>query len=187
MNDANFEPKDFLGANCEVVLSRGATEVRRLFGLIDRLEYLGELNLLYFVRLRVVPAFTLLGHGRNTRIWQDKSVRDILKAVLEPALAAYARSFEFGASTRGARVRDYCVQFRESDRAFVCRLLEEEGLAFDFVHDPDAGTEVLTLRDSNEQYPKLENLDTSNEVPLIEHDADWPMSSPCSRSHTSAS
>jgi type VI secretion system secreted protein VgrG len=110
--------------------------VRRLFGVIDRLEYLGEHDLLYFIRLRVVPAFTLLGHGRNTRIWQDKSVRDILKVVLEPALAAYGRSFEFGASTRGARIRDYCVQFRESDRS-TTRI--------------------------------------------------WPMSSPCSRSHTSAS
>jgi type VI secretion system secreted protein VgrG len=172
VNEAEFEPKDFLGGDCEFVLSRGSSTVRRLYGIIDRLEWLGELDLLYHVRLRVVPAFTLLDRGRNTRIWQDKSVRDILSAVLEPALAAYGRTFEFGSSTRGSRIRDYCVQYRESDHAFVCRLLEEEGLAYDFVHDPDSGTEILTFRDANEQYFKLENLDGSNEVPLIEHDAD---------------
>src|SRR5690606_31536342 len=65
-----------------------------------------------------------------------------------------------------------CVQFRESDRDFVCRLLEEEGLAFDFVHEPGAGVELLTFRDANQQYPKLENLEGGQEIPFIDHDAD---------------
>jgi type VI secretion system secreted protein VgrG len=171
-NAVEFEPGVLLGGNCELVLSRGPTEVRHIFGVIDRLEYLGELDLLYWVRIRVVPAFTMLGQGRDTRIWQDMSARSILQAVLEPALAAYGRTFEFGKTTRGSRVRDYCVQFRESDRTFICRLLEEEGIAFHFVANAGAGVETLTFRDGNAQYPQFKNLDDSQNVPLIENNAD---------------
>ena len=52
----------------------------------------------------------------------------------------------------------------------MCRLLEEEGLAYDYVHAPDAGLEMLTLRDANDQYPKIANIDGSEEIPLVEHD-----------------
>lgn len=169
-NAVEFEPEPLLGADCELVLSRGPNDVRNIFGVIDRVEYLGELDLLHWVRIRVVPAFTMLGQGSNSRIWQDMSVRKILEAVLEPALAPYGRTFDFGQTTRGSRVRDYCVQFRESDRSFVCRLLEEEGIAFQFIADLGTGVEVLTFRDTNEQYPQFENLDGSNDVPLVEND-----------------
>ncbi|NVB39680.1 type VI secretion system tip protein VgrG [Pseudenhygromyxa sp. WMMC2535] len=167
----DFDPNALLGADCELVISRGVIERRRLFGVIEEVEDRGELDHQHWVELRVVPAFALLDMGQNTRIWQHRSVREIINTVLERSLGAYGRSFDFGMTTRGAAKRDYCVQYRESDRAFVRRLLEEEGLAYDYVHEPGAGVEQLTLRDANNQYPKLENLDGSEEVPLVENDA----------------
>ena len=167
-----FEARALLGADCELVWSRGLAETRRLFGVIEAIDDLGDLDHLRWVKVRVVPAFALLDMGHNTRIFQHTSVRDIVSKVLEGSLGAYGRSFDLGTSTRGEIERNYCVQYRESDRAFVCRLLEEEGLAYDYVHAPDAGVEVLTFRDANDQYPKYESLDGSEEIPLIEHDAE---------------
>ena len=163
-----FDARALLGADCELTVLRGVVERRRLFGVIAEIEDRGEVDHLHWAKVRIMPAFALLDLGHNTRIWQHTSVRDIISAVLEASLGAYGRSFDLGASTRGAGVRDYCVQYRESDRAFVRRLLEEEGLAYDYVHD--AKVEVLTIRDANEQYPKFENIDGSDEIPLVEHD-----------------
>jgi type VI secretion system secreted protein VgrG len=164
-----YDAATLLGADVELMLARGV-ETRRVLGIVDWLEDLGESNHLQFTRLRIVPAFTLLGLGRASRIWQHKSVRDILSELLEPGLQAYGRTFDFGSTTRGAQKRDYCVQYRESDRRFAQRLLEEEGIAFDFLHE--GAVEQLVLRDANEQYPKFTNLDGTHEIPFIDHDAD---------------
>src|SRR5690606_23221512 len=60
---------------------------------------------------------------------------------------------------------DCCVQFRESDLDFCCRLLEEEGIAYLFESDDDKGCERLVLADNNEAYAAV-NL-SSDEVPII--------------------
>jgi type VI secretion system secreted protein VgrG len=166
-SEETFAAKVMLGADCELVFVREFLPRRSLYGVIERVEDLGEVDHLQYIRLDIVPAFALLDYGQNSTIWQHKSVRDIVKALLEPALAAYGRKFEFGSTTRGARVRDYCVQYKESDYAFARRLLEEEGIAYDYVHEPGAGVEMLTLRDAMAQYVALDEA----EIPVIEHDA----------------
>ena len=168
-----LDARALLGADCKLSLARGVVGRRSVFGVIAEIEDLGEVDHLNWAKVRVVPAFELLAMGQNTRIWQHTSVRDIVSAVLEESLGTYGRSFDLGASTRGAEPRDYCVQYRESDSNFVRRLLEEEGLAYDYVHPADGKVEVLTLRDANEQYPKFENTDGSDELPLVEHDPEF--------------
>src|SRR5262249_54389262 len=39
--------------------------------------------------------------------------------------------------------REYCVQYRESDLAFISRLMEEEGIYYFFEHTEDKDTLVL--------------------------------------------
>jgi type VI secretion system secreted protein VgrG len=156
-----------LGADCALVFARDGVEGRSLCGVVERVEDLGEVNHRQFVRLEVAPAFALLGYGRNSRIWQHMSVRDIVRKVLQVGLADYGRTFDFAQTIRGDRVRDYCVQYSESDHAFVRRLLEEEGMAYIYVHDTEAKLETLTLRDASSQYPKLDEA----VIPVIDHDS----------------
>lgn len=167
-----FELAELLGADSELVFSRGDEELRRLYGVVARVEDLGEIEHRQVFAVELVPAFALLDQGHNSRIFQELSVQEIVTEVLAAALGDYGREVDLSVLSRGVEVRDYCVQYNESDFAFVCRLLEEEGIAFVFVHDSDQGVEILALRDDNSQYPEFQNREGEPELPLIADRAD---------------
>jgi len=75
----------------------------------------------------VVPKVWLLTRRAQCRIFQQKSVPDILKEVLN--------GFDCDFRLRGQyEHREYCVQYRETDFNFASRLMEEEGIHFFFKH-----------------------------------------------------
>jgi len=82
-------------------------------------------------------------------------------------LGQYGRSYDKGAVARGTAVRDYCVQYRESDHDFCVRLMEEEGISYHFAHDEGSGKELLTLTYANSDFSDLQNVDGSSLVPII--------------------
>src|SRR5690606_28196217 len=55
-------------------------------------------------------------------------------------------------------VRDYCVQYRETDFNFVCRLLEQEGIYFYFEHEKN--THQLVLADSYSSHTSIKGEST---------------------------
>nr|WP_255216515.1 type VI secretion system tip protein TssI/VgrG [Pseudenhygromyxa sp. WMMC2535] len=171
-SSAAIDLEALLGADAELVLLREGLETRHSYGVIARIDDLGGHDHRFHYALHLVPALALLDQGQNSRIFQHLSVQDIVKQVLDEALAPYGRSVDLGALSRGAAPREYCVQYRESDLDFVARLLEEEGIAYDFVHEHGAGVECMTLRDDNMQYAEFESLDGDAEVPLILDRAD---------------
>jgi type VI secretion system secreted protein VgrG len=78
-------------------------------------------------RTILVPKVWLLTQNFQSRIFQNISVPDILKKVLE--------GFEVDYEIQGTfEPRNYCVQYRESDFDFVSRLMEEEGIFYYFEH-----------------------------------------------------
>lgn len=88
--------------------------------------------------LTVQPWIALLAHTLNSRIWQDRSLIDIVDDVLSqhPDLAVWrwdegvAEHVAQGLFARNGGQRAYCVQHRESDLDFLQRLLAEEGVAW---------------------------------------------------------
>src|SRR5262249_15702580 len=84
----------------------------------------------------VVPQFWLWTKKLRSRIFQQKSVPDILKEVLAGLDVDFRRQGEF-------RPRDYWVQYQESDFAFACRLMEDEGICYFFSHSANGHTLVL--------------------------------------------
>ena len=140
------DPLLLLGEDAVLSVARDGAE-RRLVGIVTEVEALEpEIAHNTHVRVRIEPAFALLGLGQRSRIFQDKTVPEILEAVLGEALGAYGREVEL--SLEGDYpTREYCVQYRESDLAFVERLAEEEGISYAFDHEGDV--ERLVLRDRN--------------------------------------
>ncbi|WP_181197460.1 type VI secretion system Vgr family protein [Enhygromyxa salina] len=170
--DAATEAEDpdtdaLLGADIILTITRGIGEGRTLCGLVSRIDFLGYEDHHLIVRFHVLSAVEILCQRVNSRIWQQLSVQDIVSEVLGEGLGDYARSFDMGSVSRGVRPRDYCVQYRESDFALVSRLLEEEGISYEFIHDTETNKEILTLRDDNDQYGELENIDGTAEIPII--------------------
>jgi type VI secretion system secreted protein VgrG len=85
------------------------------------------------------PWLWLLTMNSDCRIFQNKSVPDILKAVFNDL------GFQdFQNSLKGTyKPREYCVQYMESTFDFVSRLMEEEGIFYFFTHTSSGHKMVL--------------------------------------------
>jgi len=80
-------------------------------------------------RMTIVPWLWFLSQTNNHRIFQEKNTKEIVSEIF--------RDFgfnDFDFRAKGGTKREYCVQHNESDLNFVSRLLEEEGIAYYFVH-----------------------------------------------------
>lgn len=108
--------------------------------------------------LEVRPWIALLAHTRRSQVWQERSLRQIVDSVFadHAAIAAWRWSAEVDAHladsafTSTDDVRSYCVQYRETDLAFVQRLLAEEGLSWRIEPDDAApmGHALVIFADS---------------------------------------
>ena len=162
---------EVLGANCELLFDRNGL-VHVSYGVIEHLDIQmsvqsGVEHHSVLARARVVPAFKLLDQQLDTRFFMGKTVIEILREVLEPALADYKREVDAASFIKGEyNARDYCVQFRESTFAFCSRLMEEEGIAYIFVPNDDEQVERLVLIDNNADYQAAELL-SAGPIPIV--------------------
>jgi type VI secretion system secreted protein VgrG len=145
-----LQPTALLGTDVTLTIDReGAT--REVRGIVARVERSSSAVEGWDVRATVRPAFALLAQGSNCRVFQEQSAKEILELLLGEALSPYGRSAEV--RTDGSfPTREYCVQYRESDYAFACRLMQEEGISFHFDHDGER--ELMVLTDSNGAFEK---------------------------------
>lgn len=124
------------------ILAGGPT--RYVHGIVDRFEQgePGQRFTLY--QMELVPAIWRMYYRHNCRIFQEMSAPDIIKKLLgELGLSgdAYRQSLQ-----GNHPVREYCVQYRESELAFISRLMEEEGIFYYFEHAGDR--HVMVMGDS---------------------------------------
>jgi len=96
----------------------------------------------YYAQL--VPRQWTLLHRVDTRIFQNKSVPSIIESVLKNAGVPSKALRPALQSTY--KEREYCVQYQESDWAFLSRLMEEEGIFYFFEHKED--DHVLVIGDN---------------------------------------
>lgn len=96
--------------------------------------------------LEIVPKFWLTSRKAQSRIFQQLSVPDILKKVLDGFDTAFELQGTF-------EKRDYCVQYRETDFNFACRLMEEEGIYFFFKHAD--GSHKMVIANTPQSHSEL--------------------------------
>jgi len=117
----------------------------RLFsGLCISVENLGFHNGYGQYVAEVRPWFWMLTRTQDCRVFQEKTAVEIIRALFS----------EYGFSDIQDRLSDsyetrtYCVQYRETDFDFICRLMEEEGIYYYFDNKMDQNTtEKLVLAD----------------------------------------
>jgi len=122
--------------------SAAAATERDVHAVVSRVEEEAVLQRSGYFQYRVtlVPWAWMLVHGADNRIFQEKNVPEIVGAVLTGA--GYSAGTDFKLTLhRSYSQREYCVQYRESNWDFVCRLIEEEGIFFFF--EPTNGTLVF--------------------------------------------
>ena len=87
--------------------------------------------------MEISPHLWLLTLQSRSRIFQNASVPEILKQVLEVFDVVYELDGTF-------HPRTYCVQYRETDFHFMSRLMEEEGIYYYFKHKADGHQLVVS-------------------------------------------
>lgn len=93
-----------------------------------------------------------MAHRRDQRIFQQRSVPQIIAAVLEHhGILADAYCFELGPVVYPPRT--FCVQYAETDLHFIQRLCEEEGIHYHFRHSTN--NHVLVFGDDQTVFRRL--------------------------------
>lgn len=164
--ELSADTEKLLGANIELIIDRESI-TRTVCGVIHLVEYVGVVDDRLHVRIEVVPALYLLTQRIDTRLWQDASVLDVVKEVLEGGFAEYEREVDDTGLAATYNPREYVVQYHESDFDFVNRLLEAEGITYWFDHERGTGKEVMVLEDSNDNYVDVTTLDDNPELHII--------------------
>jgi type VI secretion system secreted protein VgrG len=141
----SFDPGAALNraATLEVLDDEGATRMA-FRGVWASFELLtdGPTGSLY--RAMLVPRWSLLALSLHSRVWVQKTVPEVIEAVLREA--------GFGGDDYALRLNaryrpwDHLCQYKESDLDFLSRWMEREGIYYYFEHDGER--ERLTLVDA---------------------------------------
>lgn len=150
--DGTLEIPAIVGQPARLTLRTG-DPTRTISGIVSRLEQCGDGRRAALYQATLVPWPWLLLHRCDCRIFQASTVPEIIEAVLHAAgFSAEDGDVRF-ALRDSYPVREYCVQYRESDWAFVRRLMAEEGIFCFFDHEEDG--DVLVLGDAPAAYPPI--------------------------------
>jgi type VI secretion system secreted protein VgrG len=169
--DGLHDPEELLGARaCLRIATLTEPASRLVHGIITEAEELGLVPEGMLYRVTLEPPLALAQRRTRSRVFLDKTLRQIIDAVLapiftridgaaahgdehppvdfSPAAARFCYRITDTSRLDSPAARPYCVQYDESDLAFLSRLLEEEGIAYHFEHGPDMC--LLVLSDADE-------------------------------------
>lgn len=135
--NSDIDPLKMLGGAVSI---EGESDPKRWFsGLISDFRLTRIEDRLAHYEAIVRPWLWFLGNTTDCRIFQDKSVVEIVEAIFSKYSVA-----KFEKRLQGSYPpREYCVQYDETDLDFVQRLLEHEGILYFFEHGDGEHTLVL--------------------------------------------
>lgn len=127
-------------------------EILRSFpGVCVTAEYVGDHEGFGHYVAEIRPWLWFLGRTRDCRIFQSVTTVDIIKEVFaDLGFSDYVDKLNGSYDER-----TYCVQYRETDLAFLNRLMEEEGIYYYF--DNSDGVPKLVLADGEGAHPSMPN------------------------------
>jgi type VI secretion system secreted protein VgrG len=152
-NPAKVVPHQLVGTSMTVTVTLTNVSLgetigdRYLTGLCERFVQSGQNEQFAFFSATIVPWVSFLNYATNCRIFQAMDVTDIISQVVSDH--GYSNLFRLE-TTKSYTKRDYCVQYRETDFAFISRLMEDEGIYYYFEHNN--GTHVMVLADAPSCY-----------------------------------
>ncbi|WP_454675423.1 type VI secretion system tip protein TssI/VgrG [Achromobacter pestifer] len=130
---AELDVEQLLGKEISVSLLLADGGQRRWHAVVEGVDTLGADGGLARYRLHAAPWLATLRLRRDSFLYQDKSATDILSEIFaDYPLASF--SFDISEPLAPRAVR---TQYRETDLAFVLRLMAESGLSFRFDHQQD--------------------------------------------------
>lgn len=147
-----------IGQSATVSLSVGS-EQRTYNGIIGCFEQQATpftpLNLWNVYRAVLYPQVWLLTFSSHCQIFQNMSTVDIILQILaNNSISSYSNQVESAGMTQ----REFCVQYNETDFAFISRLMEEVGIFYYF--QQSEGGHTFVFADSSQTTPSCNNAAT---------------------------
>jgi type VI secretion system secreted protein VgrG len=139
--DAHIALKTMMGKPAQLQIELAEDGVRYIDGCVTRFALSGSDGGLARYSATLSPWLWMLSQRQDSRIYQEKTVEDILRSVF--AHYGALAQFEFRLFS-ALKTHSYVTQYFESDLDFVLRLLEGEGLLFLFEHDANGHLLVIT-------------------------------------------
>ncbi|GAA5172773.1 type VI secretion system Vgr family protein [Viridibacterium curvum] len=136
---ASLDAPDWLGKPIliELLTQQSRFALRPFHGHITAFERLQADGAFGYFRLRIEPWLAFLGHRRDSFVFHDMSVPEIIEAVFADysAQGALVPAWRLDLADASAYPkRSICTQYNETDLAFIERLMAEEGLYYWFEH-----------------------------------------------------
>jgi type VI secretion system secreted protein VgrG len=159
--DSEISFEKLLGESLTIRLNhvdpeKGGPEFRFFNGIVADLQQHEPVSGLHSYHALLVPWFWFLTKSTDSRIFQGKSVPEILAEVFK--LHGFESKFEERLSAQYPKL-EYCVQYCESDFAFASRLMEEVGIYYFFTHKDGKHTMVLAdSKAAHDECPGFEEM-----------------------------
>ncbi len=158
---------DMIGGvvSLSMTLPQGSDSGDRYFhGVVSRFSQGPPVGRFVSYHAEVVPWLWFLTRGSDCRIFQNKSVPEIIKQVFDDLGMS-----DYKDSLKGKyEAREYVVQYRESHFDFVSRLMEEAGIGY--YHEHDEKNHTLVLFDDPASHPYVIQDKHANCAMLIDGD-----------------
>jgi type VI secretion system secreted protein VgrG len=175
-DEINVRAEDLLGKPVTVRLDLPDDKQRYFNGIVSRFSHAGFDGAEALYAATLVPWLWFLTRTADCRIFQEKTVPDIVKEIFREH-----GHTDFEESLTGSyRQWVYCVQYRETDFNFISRLLEQEGIYYYFKHKN--GKHTLVLADSYSAHDAIAGYE---EIPYYppdqtslrerDHISDWSL------------
>ncbi len=129
-------------ASLEIDVGGDGGSPRSMAGIVARIEYEHEGKKALQYCITIVPWAWLLLHRTDTRAFLDLTAPNIIEKVFNGAGRTSGDDYRLSLQATYTK-RDFCVQYNESDWDFVCRLMEDEGIAYFFEHSESGHKLVL--------------------------------------------
>jgi type VI secretion system secreted protein VgrG len=148
----NFD--EVIGNNCYVSIKNYDGPERHFNGVLTETQWRGTehsyQNTYYAYSLVLRPWLWMLSRVSDCHIFSEKTIPEIIKAILDkPCYPAVYEQILSGSY----EPLEYCVQYRETDLQFICRLMEEAGIYYFFEHS-ESGHKLILADSSPASKPK---------------------------------
>lgn len=156
----NVEINQLIGLAASISVNQMDGTTRLFNGIFNSMTLMGRMLNYSYYKAILVPQVWELTQVVQSRIFQQKSVKDILNEVLK----GYQVKLELQWSYKP---RNYCVQYNESDFDFISRLMEEEGICYYFEYASNSETMIIT-----DNFQKPRDCPEKSTFPILDEELD---------------
>ena len=138
--DTSFRAEDCLRTRLCLVVTSASGQQRYFDGVVDRARFVRLVDDERHFEMRLRPALAALEHREGCRIFQEKTIVQVVQTLFDEAGFADDVTWQI---TKEYEPREFIVQYNETHLNFVSRLLEHNGIFYFFRHGPDGHKLIL--------------------------------------------